>query len=202
MDAARFDALAKSLSVARSRRGALGGLLVGALSLLGVRSEKATAHDPLKACKKKSGDAKKKCIKKAKKHNAQHASETVLPPSPPPGPTCSDGIKNGTESDVDCGGTCPPCGTAKSCQGAGDCASRVCLSQVCRAPTCFDLVRNGSESDIDCGGGTCPRCANERTCASRNDCAGALCVSGTCKQCDIGGGNVCDSGCTCVSAAG
>lgn len=28
---------------------------------------------------------------------------------PPPGPTCTDGIKNGTETGIDCGGSCPPC---------------------------------------------------------------------------------------------
>ena len=27
-----------------------------------------------------------------------------------PAPTCNDGIQNGTETGVDCGGTCPPCG--------------------------------------------------------------------------------------------
>ncbi len=29
-----------------------------------------------------------------------------------PAPTCSDGIQNGSETGVDCGGSCPPCGTA------------------------------------------------------------------------------------------
>jgi len=28
-----------------------------------------------------------------------------------PAPTCSDGVQNGTETGVDCGGTCPPCPT-------------------------------------------------------------------------------------------
>ena len=95
MDAARFDALAKSLTDAHSRRGALGGLLAGALGVLGVRSEEAEAHDPRKKCKKKSGDAKKKCLKKAKKHNAQHAAEATVPPPPcvgqPDGTNCPGG---------------------------------------------------------------------------------------------------------------
>lgn len=29
--------------------------------------------------------------------------------SPPPAPTCSDGIQNGDETGIDCGGSCPPC---------------------------------------------------------------------------------------------
>ncbi len=28
-----------------------------------------------------------------------------------PAPTCSDGVQNGTETGIDCGGSCPPCGT-------------------------------------------------------------------------------------------
>ncbi len=31
--------------------------------------------------------------------------------SAPPAPSCSDGIQNGTETGVDCGGSCPPCPT-------------------------------------------------------------------------------------------
>jgi len=27
----------------------------------------------------------------------------------PPGPTCNDGVKNGDETGIDCGGSCPPC---------------------------------------------------------------------------------------------
>lgn len=30
-------------------------------------------------------------------------------PPPPPAPSCTDGIKNGTETGIDCGGGCPPC---------------------------------------------------------------------------------------------
>jgi hypothetical protein len=36
--------------------------------------------------------------------------------------------KDGSESDVDCGGTClTKCPKAKKCKVAGDCASSVCL---------------------------------------------------------------------------
>ena len=30
-------------------------------------------------------------------------------------PTCTDGVKNGTETDVDCGGACSPCADGKAC---------------------------------------------------------------------------------------
>lgn len=48
--------------------------------------------------------------------------------------TCTDGIQNGDETGIDCGGS--------------ECA-------VC--PTCDDGILNGTETDIDCGG-DCPTC--------------------------------------------
>ena len=36
-----------------------------------------------------------------------------------PGITCSDGVKNGDETGVDCGGTCPPCQTPTYCTSYG-----------------------------------------------------------------------------------
>jgi hypothetical protein len=52
-------------------------------------------------------------------------------------PTCSDGLKNQNESDVDCGGVCPDCVDGRSCNGNGDCRSGYCQAGVCRnRPTC------------------------------------------------------------------
>ena len=52
--------------------------------------------------------------------------------------TCNDGIKNGAETGIDCGGpNCPPC------------------------PTCTDGIKNGAETGIDCGGPNCPPCRIE-----------------------------------------
>lgn len=47
--------------------------------------------------------------------------------------TCSDGIKNQDETEVDCGGVCNAC------------------------PTCDDGIQNGDETGIDCGG-SCSEC--------------------------------------------
>lgn len=67
-------------------------------------------------------------------------------PSGPPGPsgiilcdcppTCNDGIQNGNETDIDCGGNCPPCNNP---------------------PSCNDGVQNGNEHGVDCGC-DCPPC--------------------------------------------
>jgi hypothetical protein len=53
---------------------------------------------------------------------------------PNPG-NCSDGIQNGDEEGVDCGGRC----------------FRLC------PPTCSDGIQNGDETGTDCGG-SCPDC--------------------------------------------
>jgi hypothetical protein len=43
------------------------------------------------------------------------------------GPTCSDGLQNGDETDVDCGGpTCHKCAANRHCEAATDCASGKC----------------------------------------------------------------------------
>ena len=50
--------------------------------------------------------------------------------------TCDDGIMNGDEEGIDCGGSCPA---------------------TCDAPTCDDGIMNGDEEGVDCGGS----CDNE-----------------------------------------
>jgi len=47
-------------------------------------------------------------------------------------PACDDGIKNGHETDVDCGGPrCNKCADTKKCGTLSDCLSGVCTSSVC-----------------------------------------------------------------------
>ena len=41
-------------------------------------------------------------------------------------PECHDGVQNGSETDVDCGGSCAPCSTGHHCSVAGDCTSMLC----------------------------------------------------------------------------
>lgn len=48
-------------------------------------------------------------------------------------PSCSDRIRNNTETDVDCGGQCPPCSVRQACRAASDCRSFVCAGGACRA---------------------------------------------------------------------
>ncbi len=64
---------------------------------------------------------------------------------------CTDGARNGYETDVDCGGSmCTGCGLEKACNGNADCASRYCDPH---SKTCAEEVFAGAcESDADCTG--------------------------------------------------
>lgn len=89
-------------------------------------------------------------------------------------PACTDRVKNGLETDTDCGGAeCAPCGTGDDCTSPTDCADGVC-ALTCQTPTCMDGVTNGPETDKDCGG-ACPDCANGKHCLTGADCASAVC---------------------------
>jgi hypothetical protein len=51
--------------------------------------------------------------------------------------TCADGVKNGDETDVDCGGACATdmkatCADGKACLYATDCASKKCEGGACK----------------------------------------------------------------------
>jgi plastocyanin len=94
-------------------------------------------------------------------------------------PTCIDGVENGTESDIDCGGGCPGCMAGKDCLAPEDCQSGICGGGKCTAPTCSDGVKNGTESDLDCGG-TCPGCVVGKTCVFATDCESGLCKASLC----------------------
>ena len=48
--------------------------------------------------------------------------------------TCTDTIKNGSESDVDCGGTCNDCKPGKACLIGTDCETGICTGNICQAP--------------------------------------------------------------------
>jgi hypothetical protein len=94
--------------------------------------------------------------------------------------TCTDEVKNDSETDIDCGGSCTACADGLHCTDGGDCASGVCDGGLCQAPTCTDGVKNGTETDTDCGGGVCGACASGKQCDGGGDCATGLCVNGTC----------------------
>lgn len=86
---------------------------------------------------------------------------------PPPEPTCDDGIQNGDEEGVDCGGSsCNPC----------------------PEPTCDDGIRNGDEEGVDCGGSNCSPCVTPPTCddgEQNGEETGVDCGAPGCPDCPI-----------------
>ncbi len=97
-------------------------------------------------------------------------------------PGCGDLVRNGDETDVDCGGgTCAPCADGLACMSATDCASSVCECTgsncvlLCKAPRCDDGVQNGTEVVADCGP-SCPfACDPGEPCAANGWCSSKLC---------------------------
>jgi hypothetical protein len=63
------------------------------------------------------------------------AAPTPAPTPPAPDAITKDGIKNGDETDVDCGGAkAPGCADGKACSAAKDCVNNICTSGQCKAP--------------------------------------------------------------------
>lgn len=97
---------------------------------------------------------------------------------------CNDSIKNGAETDVDCGAPgCPTCEVGKACEEGLDCISGICdeASSTCIASRCEDMEKNGLETDVDCGGLFCEPCADGSFCLENVDCESEVCdANGTC----------------------
>lgn len=96
---------------------------------------------------------------------------------------CDDQVKNGSESDVDCGGAvCGKCIDGKTCTAGTDCQSKVCdTSGKCKAPGCNDGQQNGGEADVDCGGPCATKCAVGDHCGQGSDCTTGVCSGNTCQ---------------------
>ncbi len=125
------------------------------------------------------------------------AGVTPAPPPPAPGPApplppppacaacdaglpsiCEDGVQDGDETAIDCGGTtCPKCRFGLACKIDADCASNACdgLTHTCAKTTCDDRAKDGDESDVDCGGATCPACGDGKACVVDSDCITKAC---------------------------
>ncbi|MEO8185465.1 MAG: hypothetical protein ABI895_42190 [Deltaproteobacteria bacterium] len=97
--------------------------------------------------------------------------------------TCSDGIVNQGESDVDCAGECAArCAEGDDCRSSTDCTTGLFCpptTQRCAPPSCQDGLPNGSETGLDCGG-TCAGCAAGNACRAASDCATGICRDGSC----------------------
>jgi hypothetical protein len=138
----------------------------------------------------------------------------------PPGPSCTNGKKDGAETDVDCGGGCPEkCALLEGCAKPTDCASGlVCVKNTCSSPAANDGIKDGNETDVDCGGDAAPACEVGAGCLVAVDCKEKVCDGVTClaplptdgvqnaaeTDVDCGGGapaSACADGKKCVAGA-
>ena len=104
-------------------------------------------------------------------------------------PTCDDGIQNGDETGVDCGGSdCPACPTCDDGIQNGDETGVDCGGSDCPAcPTCDDGIQNGDETGVDCGGSDCPACPTCDDGIQNGDETGVDCGGPDCDPCNTGG---------------
>jgi hypothetical protein len=111
--------------------------------------------------------------------------------------SCDDNLLDGDETDIDCGGSCAPCGLAQRCEVAADCGTwpgcDPLLGCACDAQTktcvynhCSDYLQDFGETAVDCGGGECGGCGPQKACVLDSDCSQSLpgCGPGGC-TCDV-----------------
>ena len=94
---------------------------------------------------------------------------------------CFDGVKDQSETDVDCGGLCTQhCKNGQACNGAGDCVTgAACAGGKCQIAHCVNGTLDSGETDVDCGGAECGACAVGKRCSVGSDCASTFCNAQT-----------------------
>lgn len=97
--------------------------------------------------------------------------------------SCIDGIRNGAETDIDCGTSkCPKCKTGLKCKHNFQCMSNKCVENRC--VSCTNNLRDGNETDVDCGAaenGGCKRpCSVGMSCLVADDCVSGICKNSRC----------------------
>ena len=73
------------------------------------------------------------------------------------------------------------CKDGEKCDGAPDCASKVCFNNKCAVPAPADGVKNGDETDVDCGGSKAPACPATKACLVPSDCLSGVCTGKICQ---------------------
>lgn len=100
--------------------------------------------------------------------------------------SCTNGARDRTETDIDCGGGCPGCDAGQHCDGGEDCASGECGGPLdnftCEPLHCGNGEKDLDEGDVDCGGTECDKCETGQLCERSSDCWLSDCRDGVCIQ--------------------
>ncbi len=136
--------------------------------------------------------------------NGDHATATVNVLLP----TCANQILDGTETDVDCGGSCTTkCGVGQACGVPGDCSSGICTGNVCAAalPLGAPCAGGADCQSGFCADGVCCNAACSGACSACSAASGAS-VDGTCGYKRSGtvcrpAAGICDVAETCTGAS-
>jgi|SRR5579871_4972612 len=115
---------------------------------------------------------------KTQNHPSDMTFKEPQPDFSPPPPSCSDGIKNGDETDVDCGGSCPQCPDLRSCLSNNDCVNFNCSNDLCcpgARGNCDGNRQNGCEVDLTSDPFNCGGCGN--ACPNGEQCQLGNCVA-------------------------
>ncbi|HIN86020.1 MAG TPA: hypothetical protein EYN06_06020 [Myxococcales bacterium] len=121
-----------------------------------------------------------------------HPIETGICPSE----SCINGTQDGTESDIDCGGSCLACAENKACNTQSDCYSdmscengKCAIVPIVEPPvievSCDNQIQDGDETDVDCGGSCPKKCENGQKCGWVQPgvlYGGIICKSGCCRR--------------------
>ena len=121
-----------------------------------------------------------------------------------PAPTCDDGVQNGEETGVDCGGSeCEACEPGQGCEGAGDCASGLCQDNVCVGVGCEGVACDDGEA---CYRGQCyAACDESAECGAEERCFEGACTALSCDDVICADAETCYRGvcyAACESAEG
>ncbi|MCL2779327.1 MAG: hypothetical protein FWD73_15135 [Polyangiaceae bacterium] len=95
-------------------------------------------------------------------------------------PTPDDGIQNGDETDVDCGGSIAPrCDEGQGCLEDADCSSGICdeTQETCSPSSHTNGIKDDGETGVDCGGTAPKKCPTGEGCITSSDCDNLLCTA-------------------------
>jgi hypothetical protein len=167
MDASHFDRFIRSLTASHSRRTTARMFLLGTLGQVGLSEASAKKRKGKKRKKSRGHTSQTPICPPGKQfcpdlslcgECCSSADCCGADPCPPGsqtclaglrcGVSCSDQVRNGSETDVDCGGSCARCVNGKVCATRADCVGGLCAGGTCQA--CAVDGDCGSDGDGFC----------------------------------------------------